>query len=420
MNQWLSVCLSLSLLFAAIAAFPLSARGAQLTIACGSVGQEYELCKEAVGTWSKMTGHEVKIAHLPNSATERLVMFQRLLYEKHNTVDILQIDVVWPGLLHKNLLDLSEYDVEPEAFLPELIANNQVQGKLVALPWFADVGLLYYRKDLLEAHGLAVPETWRDLETAAQTIQQAQRQAGASEFWGYVWQGDAYEGLTCNVLEWITSHNGGQMVEPNGTVSINSGASHQAINRARNWVDTISPLDVLRYREEDARHSFQAGNALFMRNWPYAWSLMQQEDSPVRKKVGIAPLPAGEDGRRAGTLGGHSLAVSKYSPNPELAVELVKFLVSRSEQKRRLATGGYLPTRPELYDDPTTRQRFPHLTNIFASLRYGVARPSSVTGRAYKRISRRVYSRVALVLQGELDTRAALQDMEQYLQKHVR
>ena len=142
-------------------------------------------------------------------------------------------------------------------------------------PWFADASLLFYRKDLLEKYGEQAPQTWAQLTATAQKIQDAERKAGNDKFWGYVWQGRAYEGLTCNALEWVASYNGGSIVEPDGKISINNPQAVKALAQAKPWVNTITPPGVLNYTEEESRGVFQAGNALFMRNWPYAWGLSQ-------------------------------------------------------------------------------------------------------------------------------------------------
>ncbi len=422
-KTFIAFCLSLSIF--SLISIPASSTPAEqvtLTITCGSasVGLEYELCKEGVARWSAKTGHEVKLAQTPESSTDRLIMYQQVLYEMHNTIDVLMIDIVWPGLLQKYLVDLSNYDIDTGEHLPVLIENNSVNGKLVALPWFGDVGLLYYRKDLLEAHNLPVPSTWEELNATAAFVQSSMRSQGNKDFWGYVWQGDAYEGLTCNVVEWIASRNAGSIIESNRNVSINSSAAINALQTASDWIGTISPDDVLNFREEDARTAFQEGQALFMRNWPYAWKLLQSEDSAVRNKIGIAPLPAGAKGRHAGTLGGWQLAVSKYSENQALAVDLVRYLTGPEEQKIRLETAGYLPTRPALYKDPEIHKNSPHLADIFASLEKGVTRPSSAAGRAYKHVSRNIFTRVAMTLRGEMEPKAAILELEEYIKRRVR
>ena len=133
--------------------------------------------------------------------------------------------------------------------------------------------------DLLEKYGKEVPKTWAELKATAQEIQDGERAAGQADLWGFVWQGNAYEGLTCNALEWIKSYGGGQIVEPDGTISVNNPQAAAALEEAKSWVGTISPEGVLAHKEEDARGVWQTGNAVFMRNWPYAYALGNGDDS---------------------------------------------------------------------------------------------------------------------------------------------
>src|SRR5207249_6099215 len=152
-----------------------------------------------------------------------------------------------------------------------IVGADTVGGKLVAMPWFGDFGLLYYRTDLLKKYGYkAPPKTWSDLFKMAAKIQAGERKTNSS-FSGFVFQGNAYEGLTCDALEWIASAGGGHYID-NGKVTINNTKAANILNTIRGWVGNITPRGVTSYQEEDARNAFDAGNAAFMRNWPYAYS----------------------------------------------------------------------------------------------------------------------------------------------------
>ncbi|HAO32612.1 MAG TPA: ABC transporter substrate-binding protein, partial [Candidatus Competibacteraceae bacterium] len=214
---------------------------ATLAISCGAVGQELEFCKTGTEAWAKKTGNEVKLISTPNSATERLALYQQLLAAGAGDVDVFQIDVIWPGTLANHFLDLTPYakDVVKNHFAAS-IQNNTVDGKLVAMPWFIDAGVLYYRKDLLEKHGAKPPQTWQDLTETAKKIQDAERAAGNNQMWGYVWQGRAYEGLTCNALEWVASYNGGTIVDDKGKITINNPQAVAAVETAAGWIKTIT------------------------------------------------------------------------------------------------------------------------------------------------------------------------------------
>lgn len=400
--------------WSAAAAAPVS-----ISISCGAVGQEFELCRAATLAWSTRTGHGVQIVSTPADASERLALYQQLLNSHSDSVDVLQIDVVWPGQLARHLLDLKPFTQGAEGdHFESLVANNTVRGQLVAMPWIANAGLLFYRKDLLATYQRPVPSTWKELAATATAIQGAERAAGRSRFWGYVWQGRAYEGLTCNALEWVASYGGGAIVDPQGRITIRNAAAAEALRGAASWIGTITPVAVLNYGEEQARGVFQSGNALFMRNWPYAWALAQAADSPIRDKVGVATLPSGTDGgHRAAVLGGESLAVSRYSRNPAIAADLVMYLTSAAQQKERAIVGAFYPTRVALYRDKEILERNPFMGELFETLRTAVARPAAATGARYNQVSNEFWNTVHPVLSGRIEVDAALRELERRLQR---
>ncbi len=260
--------------------------------------------------------------------------------------------------------------------------------------------------DLLEKHGEKVPTTWEELTKSAEKIQEAERAEGNDGLWGFVFQGRAYEGLTCDALEWVDSYGGGAIVDPEGKVTINNPKAQAALTLAAGWIGTITPEGVLNYAEEEARGVFQSGNAVFMRNWPYAWSLGNSADSPVKGKIGVAALPkGGADGKNTGTLGGWQLAVSKYSANPEVAADLVMYLTSPAEQKRRAVKGAYNPTIADLYEDGEIIAANPFFADLFETFTNAVARPSRVTGAQYNRVSSEFWNAVHGTLSGTTECR---------------
>ena len=394
-------------------------QAAKVSISCGAVGQEYEFCKTGSEAWAKKTGNEVNLVSTPNSATERLALYQQLLAAGASDIDVFQIDVVWPGILNNHLIDLTPFakDVVKSHF-PTIIQNNTIGGKLIAMPWFTDAGLLYYRKDLLEKHGVKPPQTWQELTEAAKKVQDAERAAGNDKMWGFVWQGRAYEGLTCNALEWVASYNGGSVIDKDGKITINNPQAATAIITAAGWIKSISPEGVLNYTEEEARGVFQSGNAVFMRNWPYAWSLAQGPESAIKDKVGVSALPkGGADGRSAATLGGWQLAVSKYSKNQELAADLVIYLTGVEEQKRRAIQGAYNPTIESLYKDKEVLEAVPFMGELYDTFVNAVARPSTPTGIKYNQVSNEFWNAVYGVISGKAKADASLVQLEASLKR---
>jgi trehalose/maltose transport system substrate-binding protein len=390
----------------------------EVAVSCGSVGKEFETCKEGVEAWEKKSGNKVKLVSSPTSSSEKLAVAQQLLGAGASDVDVFSVDVVWPGILGSFFLDLKQYSKGAENdHFPALVANNTIDGKLVAMPWFVDAGLLYYRKDLLDKYSEKVPTTWAELTATAKKIQDAERKAGNKGMEGFVFQGKAYEGLTCDALEWVASFGGGTIVEPDGKISINNPQAIAALDLAGSWMGSITPTGALNYEEEDARGAFQSGNAVFMRNWPYAWALAQDDKSAVKDKVGAAALPKGEGGRTAATLGGWNLSVSKFSKHPAEAADLVLFLTGAAEQKRRAISAAFHPTLPSLYSDKDVLAANPFFASLSDTFKGTVPRPSTVTGEKYNQVSSAFFNAVHAVLTKQKPAKDALAELATNLER---
>ncbi|MFG6176997.1 ABC transporter substrate-binding protein [Halomonas sp. THAF12] len=405
------------LLGGAILAVP-QAQATEISIACGA-GDASDYCPELARQWAEQTGNSVKVISTPNDTTEKLSLFQQLLSSRSSDIDVMMVDIVWPGLLDDHLLDLSEYLSEGATgdYFPALIDNNTIDGRLVAMPWYTDAGLLYYRKDLLEKYGYPVPETWQELTETAAAVQAAEREAGNDDFWGFTFQGRAYEGLTCNALEWVASYGGGTLVDEEGEVTIDNPRAAAALDLAASWIGHISPQGALNHTEEETRGIFQSGNALFLRNWPYVWSLSQEDGSEVIGKVGMAPLPHGPEGESKATLGGWNFAASRYSEHPELAADLVAYLTAAPQQKAHAVKMGRNPTIESLYQDEAVLASNPAMGDLYETLRHGVARPASVTGDAYARVSNAFFNIAHLVLAGDVPADQAVAQLSDELER---
>ena len=390
------------------------AHAATITISCGSVGQDFEFCKKTTEDWAKKTGNTVKLFTPPQSTTDILALFRQMFAAKSSDLDVINVDVVWPGMIKDHLIDLKPYSkgVEKEHF-PSIVANNTADGRLIAMPWFTDAGLLYYRKDLLEKHGEKAPTTWEELAATAKKIQDAERKAGNADMQGFVFQAKAYEGLTCDAVEWLWSYGGGNVVDDKGNITVNNPKAAKALNTAASWIGTIAPTGVLNYGEEDARGVFQSGNAVFMRNWPYAWSLGNGKDSKIAGKIGVSALPkGGADGKNAATLGGWQLAVSKYSKNPKEAADLVMYMTSKEIQKERAIKGSYNPTIPSLYQDKDVLAAAPFFGDLYNVFTSAVPRPATATGLKYNEVSAAFWNATHDVLSGKEKAETSLGKLE--------
>lgn len=201
----------------------------------GWLNEEFQdLRSREMNQFTRETGIRVELLPAPETAVEQLAMWQRLLESAGNAPDVYSVDVIWPGSLAEDLIDLKAYVPAQEiaAHFPELIANNTVSGKLVALPYRIGTGLLFYRTDLLRQYGYqAPPRTWEELEKMAMRIQAGERAKGYKNFWGFVWEGAPSEALTCNALEWQVSQGGGPIIE-NGTITVNNPTNRQGMEKS--------------------------------------------------------------------------------------------------------------------------------------------------------------------------------------------
>ncbi|WP_425144848.1 ABC transporter substrate-binding protein [Deinococcus sp.] len=372
-----------------------------ITIDCGPAGVGFNICKAGAERWAKKSGNTVTPYETPNSSNDHLGIIQQQLAAKSGDIDVYQLDIIWPGLIGQHMVDLSTKIPAADLALhfKGIVEADRFDGKLVAMPWFTDAGLLYYRTDLLKKYGYSkAPATWAELATMAKKIQDGEQKTTKS-FTGFVFQGKSYEGLTCDALEWIKSFGGGTIVDSSGKITINNPQAAKALDTAASWVKTISPAGVTTYQEEEARGIFQSGNAAFMRNWPYAWSLGQGKDSKIAGKIGLAPLPSGGGGAAA-TLGGWNLGVNKYGKNIDASIDLVRYMTGPEEQKIRAIEGSFQPTVMSLYKDKDVLAKNPFYASLLDVFTAAVPRPSAATKTKYNQVSQDFGNAVSSVLTG--------------------
>lgn len=384
-----------------------------IRMTCRSKGCEIELCRKAIKAWMKKHKgkHRVEIVTLPHASNECFALYQQWLSAETFDIDIMQMDVAWVGVFSNYLYPLDEIFSEDAGDEPldtsdyfDAVRESMYdgEGRLVALPWYTDCGIIYYRKDLLAKYGYPVPKTWEELYATALGIQFEERKdpEKKNKFYGFVFQAKAFEVLTCNFLEFVDSF-GGNIVKDKTKSAVDSDACVAAISFMLKCLSNVTNRSILNYSEEDARGVFQSGNAVFMRNWPYAWALMNEPSAVVSGKIGVMPIPRSKrtGGKASGALGGWYLAVSKFSKHPEVAADLIRFLTSKSQQKIR-AKQSYLPTFKSLYSDPEILKCNPFFADLFEPLCSAVVRPSKEFGKDYPRASSEMYNGVNTLLAG--------------------
>lgn len=347
----------------------------------------------------------VEVVKPPKSATTGPEAFAAELRQRDTTRDILLLNPAWLAYLAASggLQPLDEYirthDLDTENFFPASIQANTLDGQIFALPWTIDGGLWYYRRDLLEKYGYQRPSTWDDLPLLIRNLR-----AQGEQVEGYVWQGDSYETLTCNVLELIWAY-GGEVIDQ-GNVVFDSPATRTALRQMAELIASgISPAEVTTYRETATLALFQSGEAAVMRNWSYAWDRLNRPDSPVAGRVGIAPLPAS-------CLGGNSLALSAFSQHPAQAFRFMAFLVSYESQAQLTLEETQPPALESVYADPTLLQADPWLQDLHAAL--SVTRPRPQTP-LYPELSAIIYTEVHKLLTQEQGVETTVETIQRRL-----
>jgi len=344
----------------------------RLTFSGSALGAEGDVVNRQLARFAAQhPGVVVDLRVTPDAADQRHQLYVQWLNAHAPEPDVLQLDVIWTaefaGAGWVRPLEATAYDAAD--FLPAAWESANWRGTPYALPWFVDVGLLYWRTDLLDS----APRSTTELRDVATRL----TSAGRTRF-GLVWQGARYEGLVTVFLEHLTAF-GGRILDDEGEVVVDEPAGVRALTFMRDALGSAGyvPASALTWQEEQTRFAFQGGDAAFMRNWPYAWTLLQDRtQSMVADRFAVAPFPAGEDGSPAAALGGSHLAVNRWSRHPELAEALVRFLTAPEQMLERARLVAQFPARRSLYDDPALTAALPiPLEQVRAAIDAAVARP---------------------------------------------
>jgi trehalose/maltose transport system substrate-binding protein len=373
--------------------------GQSITFVGDSVGGGHQRDMALASKFSAQTGIKVNVVPHPTASDAAYAQLVRAFSSHSSSVDVAMIDVVWPGAFAPYLVDLKpKLGAQSKIHAAGIVKSDTIDGKLVAMPWFGDFGMLYYRTDLLKKYGYsAPPTTWDELFAMAKKIQDGE-QASNPNFYGFVFQGNSYEGLTCDALEWYESSGAGGFID-NGKVTIDNPQGEKILDLFRTNIGKTTPRGVTSYQETETHTAFINGDAAFMRNWPYAYSLAQASGSKVRGKFAVAPLPHEPGYKSAATVGGWQLAVSKYSKHPDASIEFVRYMTSKAVEKFDTVTNSNVPTIPSLAADPLVRKVAPYLNPKTAAVPR-VTRPSSFLGAKYNEGSQIIYQSINQILNG--------------------
>lgn len=335
------------LALAVVALTPLACRerGPVLTFSGSAVGAEGAVIRAQLARFAERhPGTPVELRVTPDAADQRHQLYVQWLNARTPEPDVLQLDIIWTAEFAAAgwIRPVAIAPEDQADFFPAALEANRWRGAWYALPWFVDVGLLYRRTDLVAA----APESVADLRTDALRAVAA---GGVAN--GLVWQGARYEGLVTVFLEHLTAF-GGAILDEAGRVTVDADPGVAALTFMRDAVhaDGIVPQSTLTWQEEQTRFAFQNGQAAYMRNWPYAWALLQDRaSSAVAGRVAVSRFPAAAGGRPAAALGGAQLAINRQSGEPELADALIRFLTEPEQMLERARVAAQLPSRRSMY-----------------------------------------------------------------------
>lgn len=383
-----------------------------VVFAVGGAPTELMVWESLIGDFESESGISVEIVRRPADSSQQRQSLLVPLKAGMSDPDVFLMDVAWVGLFAAaGWLEPLDDKVDASPFFANVVkAVDTVEGTLVALPVYMDGGLLYYRKDLLEEAAIAQPPgTWEELVSSAMEIQRRRRGASPG-FYGFVWTGSQYEGLVTVFMEFAGSTGG--FIWDKGIIRLSLPENIRALTLMRDliWKDRISPPSTYTtMKEEEVRRYFQEGNALYERNWPYAWALHQAEGSMVKGLTGVAPVPPPRGGQSVSTLGGFHIGVSRYSDVKAEALEFVKFVTRYDSQKRLVLNLGWNPGRQDLYEDPAVLAVAPHLRTLREV--FQKARPRPVVPY-YTQISEIVQRHLNRALANEVSPETALADAD--------
>lgn len=356
----------------------------------------------------------------PSSSTEFHDLVTQKLRNRDAEMDVFFMDVVWPAEFAAAgwALPVDQFfpPTAQSGFLDAPVKANTYGGHIYGIPMFVDAGMLYYRKDLLAKYQLRPPDTWPELVRQAQFIISQERDPYLT---GYSAQFKQYEGLVCNMMEFILSNGGALWDEQRLKSAVHTPPAMEAVRFVRDdIVRLIANRGILAYQESESLALFTQGRAVFHRNWPYAWEASNDSgQSKVAGRVGVMPLPAFSGQKSAATLGGWQLAISRFSRHTQLAWEFVQFMTSSETQKRIALGTGRAPARKDLYHDPEILKRSPQFQSQFETFTRATPRPRTPVYLPLSNILQRYFSSAIAIADSNIEelARSAARDMDRVL-----
>ena len=335
----------------------------------------------------------------PHSSTAYHDLLTQKLKNRDPSMDLFLMDVIWPAEFATAgwALRLDDYySIEERSqFLQATVKAGTYRGHVYGVPSRIDSGMLYYRMDLLRTYGFAPPSTWEELVRQATIIVDGERKHHPA-LRGYSGQFKQYEGLVCDMLEFVGSHNGSFVTEDGSQSTLARTETTRAVQFVRDAIiHQLATRAVLMYQEPESLAVFVQGKAVFHRNWPYAWGLANDpRHSKIVGKVGVAVLPHFSGGSSVSALGGWLYGISAFSEHPDEAWKFIEFMTSEEMQKYFAVQAALAPSRIALYADPEVLEVNPQFNDLFPVFQTAQPRPRTPVYPIVSNILQRYFSRV--------------------------
>ena len=359
----------------------------------------------------------------PHSSTAFHDLLTQKLKNRSKDVDVFLMDVIWPPEFGAAGWAMPLDDLFPASeqgkFMDGTILANTFGGKIYGVPLFIDSGILYYRKDLLDKYGISPPLTWQEMVEKARAIVALEAEQ-ENDIYGFSGQFKQYEGLVCDMQEYILSNNGTILDPDTGKPGLADSPAVEAVAFVRDKIiGKAAPIGVLTYQEPESLDLFVQGKAVFHRNWPYAWEVSNNpESSKIAGKVGIARLPYFKGGKSHSTLGGWQVGISSYTKNKDAAWKFVKFLSSERIQKVLALKAGRAPTRKALYEDEDILSTYPHFSEMKDVFLTAYPRPRTPLYPAVSNVLQRYFSKAISLSETDIKEEAmrAAEEIEKVIE----
>ena len=372
--------------------------------------------KDLVPMFEENSGASIESQQTPSNASSTREYYVNQFVSGSSSFDVGNMDVIWPAEFVKNnwAAEVQDPEGRTESMLQTPVDAVTIDGAMYGMPIHTDANALYYRTDLLEQHGYdSPPKTYMELVNMAQDI----KQKSDKDLNGYIWQGGSNEGLTIMWLNWLWGMGGG--VQQDGKLKVNTQKGVQALQHAVDLIHkyNVTPESIPASSTDQNRQTFQQGNTIFMRNWPYAVALMNEDGSAVMDKFEVAPMPKkeGHPDAQNSCLGGWNLFINKATGNKQAAEQFASFMASKKAQENLALEHSRLPVRKELYAEQYY-EKAPHLKTFENIVNQTSARPATPQ---YSTFSEIVYSNCNAALVKEKSPKQALDDAQQEIDSQI-